>query len=183
MQDATKHHGGEQPPAARRAGSGAGGAEGGGQARVARRAGVRRPQRGGRGSGAGGAGSEAVEEGVDGEAESLVAGTGDELGRMGYEEREARRWKAGEGVTDPEDVVVDGVSGGLADVGLGRRRGHDQHQDVDGPSGVLGGDAACEQDPEQTLRSGEGVLGGRWLAGEDRSQPGMGLQRARETRA
>jgi hypothetical protein len=47
-----------------------------------------------------------------------------------------------------------------------RRRGHDQHQDVDGPRGVLGGDPAGEQDPEQVLGPGEGVLGGRRLARE-----------------
>lgn len=73
-------------------------------------------------SGPGGAGDEAVEEGVDGEAESLVAATADQLRGVAYEERKARGRKAGECVTDPGDGIVAVRVGGVPR-GTGATRG------------------------------------------------------------
>ena len=55
--------------------------------------------------------------------------------------------------------------------------GHEQHEEVAGPRGVLGFDAPREQDPEQVLRHEEYGVGHRWIGEGHRGDAGIGDER------
>ncbi len=124
-------------------------------------------------------GEQPVGNDVDGETEPLVAVAGDHLRGVGDDKREAVGRQVGEGLVDLADLlatIVVGAALRAPHIVLAGGGGHQQHEDVASPGGVLGLKPASEQDSQQVLSQEQNRFGRGRIGQGHRGDPGVSDQ-------